>query len=155
MEKEYYSVEEAAEKIGVHPKTVRRYIYAGKLEAQKIAGQWRVYNYAIDHYLNSCEKSSYKNEVSQDDFCVFMDSNYFDSDEKLQVCSIVDYYVESSKEVKPMATIVMDIVTDFEKEQGKCRFNYVFDHIENKARFIFWGCPTFISAVVNALKKFE
>jgi excisionase family DNA binding protein len=155
MEKDYYSVEEAAEKIGVHPKTVRRYIYAGKLEAQKIAGQWRVYNYAIDHYLNSCEKSNSKNEVSHDDFCVFMDSNYFDSDEKLQVCSIVDYYVESSKEVKPIATIVMDIVTDFENDQGKCRFNYVFDHVENKARFIFWGNATFISAVVDALKKFE
>lgn len=155
MKDKYYTVDEAATKIGVHPKTIRRYIYNGKLAAQKIGGQWRVYEDAIENYLNSCEKTCCNNEASHDDFCVFMDNDYFESDDTLQLCTIVDYYVQSSKDVKPMASIVMDIVTDFEKDKGKCRFNYVYDHTENKARFVFWGTPTFIEAVVKELKVFE
>lgn len=155
MDKKYYTVDEAANKIGVHSKTIRRYIYSGKLAAQKIAGQWRVYEDAIENYLNSCEHGCENHEASHDDFCIFMDSDYFDSDDVIQVCIIVDYYVQSSKEAKPMASVVMNIINDFEQDKGKCRFNYVFDHAESKARFILWGTPTFIETVVKELKKFE
>ncbi|MCT4597736.1 MAG: helix-turn-helix domain-containing protein [Vallitalea sp.] len=155
MDKKYYTVDETAYKIGVHSKTIRRYIYSGKLAATKVAGQWRVYEDAIENYLNSCNGNCEHNSVSKDDFCVFMDSDYFNSDEKVQICTIVDYYVQTAKEAKPMAAIVMDVVTDSEQEEGKCRFNYVYDHVEKKARFILWGSPTFIEKVVGALKQFE
>lgn len=158
MDKKYYTVDETADKIGVHSKTIRRYIYSGKLSAIKVAGQWRVYEEAINSYLDSCNgngSTCSNNSVSKDDYCVFMDSNYFSSDEKVQICTIVDYYVQSSKEAKPMAAIVMDIVTDFEGDEGKCRFNYVYDHVEKKARFILWGTPTFIEKVIKELKQFE
>ncbi len=158
MEEKYYTVDEAAEKIGVHPKTIRRYIFGGKLEALKVGGQWRVYEDGMSKFMKTgtkCHHSSDANQVSNDDFCVFMDSGYFESDDNVQICTIVDYFVEERKEVTPMVNILMETMNSFEDEKSASRFNYVYDHVEKKARFIFWGCPTMIEKMVGVLKPFE
>jgi len=158
MEDKFYSVDEAADKIGVHPKTIRRYIFSGKLEALKVGGQWRVYEEAMDKFMKTgtqCNHTHDNNQVSSDDFCVFMDSNYFDSEDPVQICTIVDYYVEEKKEVTPMVNALMEVMHSFDDESSGSRFNYVYDRADKKARFVFWGCPTMIEKMVGALKPFE
>ncbi|MCT4634373.1 MAG: helix-turn-helix domain-containing protein [Firmicutes bacterium] len=155
MEKAYYTVDETAEKLGVHSKTIRRYIYSGKIGAQKVAGQWRIYGESIDQYLNQCECNDKECGVSKDDFCVFMDSESFSSDDVVQVCTIVDYYVEDENRIKDMVNAVVSVVTDFNLKGVKCKFNYTFDPSEKKVRMVFWGSPTFIESVVVQLKPFE
>jgi len=158
MEEKFYSVDEAADKIGVHPKTVRRYIFSGKLEALKVGGQWRVYEEAMDKFMKTgteCNHTHDGGQVSSDDFCVFMDSNYFDSEDTVQICTIVDYYVEEKKDVTPMVNSLMEVMHNFDDESSASRFNYVYDRADKKARFVFWGSPTMIEKMVGALKPFE
>lgn len=40
--KDYYTVEHISEMLGIHPKTIQRYIREGKLRAVKIGKSWRV-----------------------------------------------------------------------------------------------------------------
>ncbi len=42
MEQKYYTPDEIAELLQMHPKTIRRYIREGKLKATKIGKGWRV-----------------------------------------------------------------------------------------------------------------
>ena len=42
MEQKFYSVGEIARILGLHPKTVQRFIREGKLKARKIGRAWRV-----------------------------------------------------------------------------------------------------------------
>lgn len=154
MDKGYFTVDEVADKLGVHTKTVRRYIYSGKLSAQKIGGQWRVTESALADYVDgSCCTTSKGDGVSKDDFCIFMDTDHFGSEEAMQICTIVDYYVEEQKEVAPLAAEVMTVVTTLDKH-GKSKFNYVYDDSEKKARFVFWGTPAFIEVLMKTLKKY-
>lgn len=155
MEKGYFTVDQVAEKLGVHTKTIRRYIYSGKLSAQKIGGQWRVTEEALTHYIEgSCCTTEAHTSVSKDDFCVFMDTEHFSSDDAIQICTIVDYYVETQKEVTPLATDIMTIVTTLDR-RGKSKFNYIYDDSEKKARFVFWGRPEFIEELMKAIKKYN
>lgn len=154
MNKDYFSVDEIAEKIGVHTKTVRRYIYSGKLSATKIAGQWRITQESLDTFMDQgCCTSTKEDGVSKDDFCIFMDTDHFASDDLIQICTIVDYFVEEQKEVEALARDVMTVVTTMDTS-GKSKFNYVYDDSEKKARFVFWGTPAFIEALMKALKKY-
>ncbi len=158
MEERYFTVDDAAEKIGVHPKTVRRYIFSGKLEALKVGGQWRIYEESMDKFMKTgteCNHTSSGSQVSSDDFCVFMDSDFFQSDDVVQICTIVDYFVEEKKEVTPMVNALMEVMHTVEVDNDTSRFNYVYDHVEKKARFIFWGCPSMIEQMVGALKPFD
>lgn len=154
MEEKYYTIGEIASKLEVHTKTVRRYIYNGKIQAMKVGGQWRIYQSALDKYYESSKYSSDNETVSQDDFCIFMDGQNRTTNDKLQICSIVDYYVDQQEEVKPIAHEITEVIMSM-KGQEKYRFNYVYDTEEKRARFVLWGNATFIESVVRRLKKFD
>lgn len=155
-----YTVDEIAEILEVSVKTIRRYIYAGKIAASKIGGQWRISQEQLDTYLEStssklvCSNTCAK-EVSQDDFCVFMDTDYFTSDDRLQLCTIVDYYSNTVDEITEMSEIISRVVTEDGVKGGRAQFNYVYDQALNRARFVLWGNATFIQKATSLLKSFE
>ncbi|SKC81155.1 helix-turn-helix domain-containing protein [Maledivibacter halophilus] len=154
MEEKYYTIGEVASKLEVHTKTVRRYIYNGKIQALKVGGQWRIYQGALDKYYESSKYPSDKETVSQDDFCIFMDGQNRTTNDKLQVCSIIDYYVDQQEEAKPIAYEITDVIMSMEG-QDKYRFNYVYDAAEKRVRFVLWGNGAFMEAVAKRLKKFD
>lgn len=154
MEEKYYTIGEVASKLEVHTKTVRRYIYNGKIQALKVGGQWRIYQSALDRYYESSKYSSDNETVSQDDFCIFMDGQKRTTDDKLQICSIVDYYVDQQEEAKPIAHEITAVIMSM-KGQEQYRFNYIYDTAEKRARFVLWGNATFIEAVAKRLRKFD
>lgn len=157
MEQEYLTIDTVADTLGVHPKTIRRYISSGKLSAQKIGGSWRIHPESIQQYISSCEKASCghrEENVSKDDFCIFMDSDYFNSEETIQVCSIVDYYVKQEK-VKALLQDVMAIVAEQSLENRNSRFNYIYDDADKKMRLVFWGAPSYMEKVMVAIKPYE
>lgn len=47
LEKPYYSINEAAEVLGVHPNTIRNRIKDGRLAAGRIGWDWRISKEAI------------------------------------------------------------------------------------------------------------
>lgn len=159
MESKKYSVEDVANYLNVHVKTIRRYIYNGKISANKIGGQWRIDQSQLDEFVsrNSNEEvcNSCDDGIAKDDFCVFMDTNYFSSTDKVQICSIVDYYVESVDEISKMSEVLLKIVTREGVNGDKAQFNYVYDAPLNRARFVLWGTPSFIAKATKQLIPFE
>ncbi|WP_240839568.1 helix-turn-helix domain-containing protein [Acidaminobacter sp. JC074] len=155
-----YTVDEVAEVLEVSVKTIRRYIYAGKIGASKIGGQWRINQDQLDDYVRStssehvCNNSCHS-EVSQDDFCVFMDTDYFSSEDKLQLCTIIDYYSDTVEEITKLSEILSRVVTEDGVNGGQARYNYVYDQALNRARFVLWGNASFIEKATGLLRPFE
>jgi excisionase family DNA binding protein len=155
MEEKYYTVDEVANLLEVHTKTIRRYIYNGKIQALKVGGQWRIYESALQSYYEASKHCCDTDEsVSKDDFCVFMDGQKRTTNAKVQVCSIVDYYVDNQEDVKPMAHAITDVILSM-SGQEEYKFNYIYDAQEKRARFVLWGDASFMEAVAVALKPFE
>lgn len=155
MKENYYTIEEVAEKLAVHPKTIRRYIYSGKIQALKVGGQWRILESALENYYEgsmSCCKQT--DNVSKDDFCVFMDGEAADLDSNLQLCTIVDFYVESQIEAKPLIDKITEILLK-EEQQSKYKFNYIYDSNEKKVRCVIWGSAEFIEKICRNIKSLE
>lgn len=155
MTSDYFTIDQVSEKLGIHAKTVRRYISNGKISAQKIAGSWRINPESLNIYLDSCDSKGHeKSNISKDDFCIFMDNEYFDSNDSLQVCSIIDCYV-SNENVKELLKEVMGVVAEYSLDNKKSRFNYVYDDAENKIRLVFWGTPSFMHSIMSIVKQYE
>lgn len=154
MEGKYYSIDETAEKIGVHAKTIRRYIYGGKLSAQKIGGQWRVYENAIQEYMNDC-KGSCGASPSQDDFCVFMDGEYFASEGPIQICTIVDCYIKDATICREIVSTVMALSLEEPFQKESCRIHYLKDKAAERIRFVVWGNTAFIVRVLQIVGPYE
>ena len=152
-----YTVDQVAEVLQVSIKTIRRYIYSGKIAANKIGGQWRISQDSIDAYVESFSNKAAccSDSPSSDDFCVFMDTNYFTSEDPLQLCTIIDFYSKEKKDITEMSMILQEVVTEDGIHGGKAQYNYIYDAPLNRARFVIWGSPTFIEKAAKLLKAFE
>jgi excisionase family DNA binding protein len=158
MDDKLYTIEEIADKLGVHTKTIRRYLYSGKLGGQKIGSQWRISQTALDAFLKSGEVSCSHGAASPstEDFCVYMDTDMesFATDRKLRICSIIDYDVESTKEIIPLSVALMQAM-DSEDGCEDCRFNHVYEPGEKRVRFVLWASPAVVGRAMEAIRKFD
>lgn len=155
--KNNYTVDEVAKILEVSVKTIRRYIYSSKISAKKIGGQWRISQENIDAYIDSISSSNVccNDQIGQDDFCVFMDTDYFTSEDKLQLCTIVDYYAEVIEDITKVSEVLLKVVTEDGISGGKAQFNYVYDEALKRARFVLWGNASFIEKASRLLRPFE
>jgi excisionase family DNA binding protein len=155
--KKTYTVDEVAKKLEVSVKTIRRYIYSGKLAANKIGGSWKISEEQIEDYYESISSSNVccQETIDRDDFCIFMDTDYFSSEDKLQLCTIVDYYAESIDAISDMSSELLKLVTEDGVKGGKAQFNYVYDQPLGRARFVIWGTAAFIEKAANLLKGYS
>lgn len=145
----YLSVNEVAERLGNHEKTVRRYIVNGDLQAKKIGGQWRIAEPWFEAFLKQGE--SHNEEVThhhaEHDFCVFMDSDYFESDAPIQTCTIIDNFSEESDLFALKAkSKACDIL------QRGDRFKIEVRPQGSGIRVIMWGDPKTIQEVLEELQ---
>jgi hypothetical protein len=83
-----------------------------------------------------------------------MDGSSFDSEDTFQICSIIDYYMGSENILKPISSEIMNLVTTY-NESDNCKFNYVYDKEQKKARFVLWGSAEFMENVMKILKNYD
>ncbi len=154
MKGRYCTVQEASETIGVHPKTIRRYIYDGKLSARKIGREWQVDIVSIEELLKNSTNSCCSSSSSEDDYCVFMDNDGFQSDDEIQICSIIDIYIENKNILTEILNGINLKVNNYD-ETKKFKYNYVYDNALKKTRLVFWGSADFMSQIIDFLKKYS
>ncbi len=152
------SVHEVADTLNVHEKTIRRYINNGHLDAKKIGGQWRIEETALETLMNEgtcCHTVDANHDISGDDFCVFMDSDLFNSNEQIQICSIIDYYTKdldyANIILEKLKSLAYDLI--IKGENVKIEFNY--SESEDKARFVVWSTPYNIILFTQIVQQME
>jgi len=151
----YYTIDKLAKKMQVHEKTIRRYIYGGKIEAIKVGGQWRISEEAVNNYYKRSKNCCNSDEkISSNDFCVFMDGQNILNEGNVQFCTIIDYYEESKDKITEAINCITKIIVD-SNDNKKYRFEYTFDEVDQKARFVLWGDSIFIEKVSRKIREFE
>jgi excisionase family DNA binding protein len=68
MDGKYYTVEQIAEMLQIHPKTIQRYIREGKLRANKIGKAWRINGHDLSLFMEN-GKVIYPNNETGEPFC--------------------------------------------------------------------------------------
>lgn len=145
----YLSVAEVAQKLGNHEKTVRRYIANGDLQAKKIGGQWRIAQTWFDNFVQTEAVEDNENidhSGHHEDFCVFMDSDYFQSEDTIQTCTILDINQPESDLFELRAkSKAYDIL-----QRGE-RFKIDVRPHKQGIRIVMWGQPQTIQEVLEVL----
>ena len=67
MENKFYTVDQIAEILGMHHKTIRKFITEGKLRANKVGKQWRISGHDLSNFMeNNNVKVINKTEVDNE-----------------------------------------------------------------------------------------
>src|SRR5690606_12533850 len=142
------TVDILAEILEMHPRTIRRYIRDNQLPATKVGGEWRIRREDAEMFIGSKLEHIKSNAIQ--DVQAFMDGKDSEVDGKLQVCSVLDCYVEQAEAFK-ISEAIMWHMNQPDPTRGKAKFQYFFDEKENKGRHIIWGTPAFVGKVLAAV----
>ena len=154
MSKEFFTIDQVAAKLGVHPKTVRRYISGGRMAAQKIAGSWRISPKALTAFFNACGNSGGAQQQNQSEINLLQQNGNFDLDQKIQARTVVDYRVTDEGVAREMLKEVMTMIAEHSLDAKKSRFSFEYGD-SDLMRLNFLGSPSYIHAVMTILKKYQ
>lgn len=151
MDNEIFTVDEVAQILGMHSKTIRRYISEGKLKGNKVGGQWRVKSTDLKAFMNKDEYSERIKSENKSELRDFVEGTDSVLSGRVQVCTIIDIYVNSPEEIKPVTQRLIDIMNSGDPSQGNAKFQYIYHAEEKKARFTLWGNPKFLAKMLDSL----
>ncbi|MFD1176463.1 helix-turn-helix domain-containing protein [Paenibacillus puldeungensis] len=142
------TVDQFAQMLEMHPRTIRRYIRENQLKATKVGGEWRIRKEDAEMFMGS--KIDELKSEAMDDIQAFMEGKDSEVEGKLQVCTVLDCYVENLEALK-ISEIIMRHMNQADPARGKAKFQYFFDEKEKKGRYIIWGTPAFVGKVLSAV----
>lgn len=136
MEK-YYTVEQVAKLLSMHPKTIQRYIREGKLQANKIGKCWCITGHDLSIFV---EKTGHDNP--EDAIC---------SQNKTVVSSVVDIRVNDSEECNRIVNMITAALNNKPQEFGMSSMHTQYLGYENKLRVTLWGNVDFMKVAFEIL----
>lgn len=156
MNEVLYSVDEVAQKVDVHSRTIRRYIASGELNAIRVGRKWMVKKEDLTTFINDRNPvtRSHHNHVKEDDLCVFLDKGQFNPNCRLQACTVVDVRADS-KETLDLLIADLEAVLSAE-HVNHCvvsRMEHIYLSKEDKLRIVIWGEPQLISEAMMVIDQ--
>jgi excisionase family DNA binding protein len=143
-----YTVEELAELIEMHPRTIRRYIREGKLKANKVGGEWRISEEDVSMFMG--RKVRKLHDDTRHNIEDYLSSSKSEIEGKYQVCSVIDCYIDSTDAAR-ISQELIKFMNDDNPDRGKAKFQYFYLQEEKKSRFVLWGNPVFVGKMLSAI----
>lgn len=145
-----YTVEDIAKMTSFTSRTIRNYLKDGTLQGRKIGGQWR---FTMENIKQLFSNSIFLGDMSRKNrqqVLNFISGTNVNSQNKIQVCTIVDCYCESPKTGQQIYEKLVTVINT--KDDGiPAKFDYEFSEKQNKARFTLFGNPDYIVKTLQLL----
>lgn len=142
MDELYYNVEQIAQMLNIHPKTIQRYIREGKLRATKIGKSWRVSGHDLSRFTEGANIASNESVVGNP------------AKERTRASSVIDISVIGKDEATRIINSLTAAMNVKPMEYGQASMHAQFLEIDNTVRITLWGNIQFMSAILNAIEVF-
>ena len=90
MEEKFYTIDQIAEILGMHHKTIRKFITEGKLRANKVGKQWRISGHDLSLFMED-NNVNVRNKNKSESESIEFSTNNIDIDNKVSKISISIY----------------------------------------------------------------
>jgi len=145
MEKYLYSVEKVAELLGLHQKTVLRYINEGKLKANKIGGRWRIHGNDLTSFVGLKERDPGGFTRIQ--------KPKADITPEPWVSTVVNAENIDREESMRISNTLIAIANSHSEHSKRCRIDTVYFEEELKIQILIWGTLDFTSQMLKLLEE--
>jgi len=139
MGKAYYTVDQIAKILRIHPKTIQRYIREGKLRAAKIGKSWRVGGHDLSLFVESAEKEINLKSGPKGGIAV----------ERVKVSSVIDIEDVDSDEAARIVSTLNAALNTKPPEYGWSTMHTQYLEAQDKVRVTLWGNIAFIGAMLE------
>lgn len=137
----FYSVDEIAEMLKIHPKTIQRYIREGKLKASKVGKSWRVSGHDLSIFTEGSNDSYTAPPVLGDAA----------EQKEIKVSAVVDIPVADTQESVRIANTLTAISNSKPAEYGAASVQTQYLMSEKVIRVMVWGSLSFTQIILDSI----
>ncbi|MGL4106677.1 helix-turn-helix domain-containing protein [Clostridium sp. LP20] len=152
MENKFYTIDQIAEMLGMHHKTIRKFINEGKLGANKVGKQWRISGHDLSLFME-------KNNVTRSSKSVKEESSIEYSatggkgtlDNRVSVSTVVDINEIDKDEYMRISNMLLAMMNSNDSKIDKSTINMLYKEEENRLKVMLWGNVKFIEEMLNSI----
>jgi excisionase family DNA binding protein len=136
----FYTVEQIAQMLCIHPKTIQRYIREGRLRAAKIGKSWRVSGHDLSLFTEG-------NETSDSGKAPRTPSR-----KRVAASCVVDIDVDCKDEAIRIINTLNAAMNVKPSEYGRSSMFTQFMEQDNKVRITLWGSVKFMAVILSDIE---
>lgn len=139
MSQELYSIDQVAELLGLHVKTVRNYVKVGRLRAQRIGKQYRIAKQDIEALVGR--------PVAQ------FDPKAVSSHGRVSVSSVVQIEALSREAADRLTTLLMGAMKGRPRDDEPARLESMYDEERNELKIVVFGGPRWSANLLDLISR--
>lgn len=153
MENQFYTIDKIAEILGMHHKTIRKFITEGKLAASKVGKQWRISGHDLSLFMEKNNVNINDKNTAEESNIDFLSKGEVKENEKqkVNVSTVVDINDVNKEEYFRISNTLIAIMNCKDPKMGKSTINMKYDEKENRLRVLLWGTISFIEEMLNSV----
>lgn len=151
MEEKFYTVEQIAEILGMHHKTIRKFIREGKLKANKLGKQWRISGHDLSSFMENNNFKTSKKSEEEGEKIEISTSNVEGNniDRKISVSTVVDINEVSSEEYKRISNMLLAVMNSKDSKMNNSTLNMKYYEKDENLKLMLWGDTEFVKEMLD------
>ncbi|WP_160680493.1 helix-turn-helix domain-containing protein [Clostridium sp. C8-1-8] len=153
MENQFYTIDKIAEILGMHHKTIRKFITEGKLPASKVGKQWRISGHDLSIFMEKNNVNISDKEISEESNIDFVTNGEIKDtvNEKVNVSTVVDINDIDKEEYFRISNTLIALMNCKDPKMGKSTVNVKYDEKVSRLRVLLWGNIGFIEEMLSVI----
>lgn len=151
MEEKFYTIDQIADILGMHHKTIRKFITEGKLRANKVGKQWRISGHDLSLFMednNVNIKSNNKLESEKIEFSNGdIDSNNRTS--KINVSTVIDINEVDIEEHRRISNTILALMNSKDSKMSNSTINIKYYKSDKNLKVMLWGNIEFTNEMLD------
>lgn len=140
MENKFYTIDQVAEILGIHHKTVRKFIKEGKLNANKLGKQWRISPLDLERFTKVEDSIDESEAISYDEEIELSNNELnFEVKNEIKVSSVIDIEGIDSDEYSRISNMLLAVMNCKNDSLQKNTINIKYSKNVNRLRVMLWA----------------
>ena len=148
MNQKLYSIADLTDILRLHPKTILRFIHEGKIKARKIGRSWMVGSEELKAYAHS-EFAPFGSQPG----IAREQPNYASLAGRISVSAVVEIDEQNSEEASRISNSLLAMLNSKDESWGPSRFDSFYYPEIRKSKYVLYGTPKFIAAILGSFDR--
>ncbi|KGJ48636.1 2-hydroxyacid dehydrogenase [Clostridium sp. NCR] len=151
MEEKFYTIDQIAEILGMHHKTIRKFITEGKLRANKVGKQWRISGHDLSLFMeNNNVNVRNKNEVENEKI-EFSTGSVGGNNirNQINVSTVIDINEIGSDEYRRISNMLLAAMNSKDSKMSNSTINMKHYQNERNLKVMLWGDTEFTKEMLD------
>lgn len=151
MEEKFYTIDQIADILGMHHKTIRKFITEGKLRANKVGKQWRISGHDLSLFMEDNNVNIKSNNKIESEKIEFSNGDV-DSDNrtsKINVSTVIDINEVDIEEHRRISNTILALMNSKDSKMSNSTINIKYYKSDKNLKVMLWGNIEFTNEMLD------